>query len=125
MSALAGTGTRSGARNATDLLWLVWAIWLPYLYAPISSLLASHPSAPRLIITLVATACFVAVYLHTAWSFAASRALFTSPAPAASEQRWLPLAVLVFLSIALSLGAGKDWLQMFIYTSAIMGICLP
>ncbi|HWE64973.1 MAG TPA: sensor histidine kinase [Chloroflexota bacterium] len=33
--------------------------------------------------------------------------------------------VLVSLSIALSLGDGKDWLQMFIYTSAIMGICLP
>jgi two-component system sensor histidine kinase DesK len=123
MQGLAGIRDRSA--RPTHFLWLMWAIWLPYLAYPISRLLAVHPSTARLFGVLTATALFVAVYLWTAWRFVTGRASSTPSAAAGSATRWLPLVVLAFLSLALCLVEGKDWLGLFIYTSAVVGICLP
>ena len=116
---------RDRSTGSIRYLWLLWAIWLPYLVSPISALLSSHPSPPRLIITLMSVVAFVGVYLWTAWRFVAIRTFPAARAAATPVSQWFPVTALVALSLALSLGDGKDWLGLFIYTSATVGICLP
>ena len=119
-----GDGSRS-APSSTRVLWVVWAIWLLYLSYPISNLLDAHPSPVRLILTFGGTGIFVAVYLWTAWRFVADRAA-SAPRPAGRAlPTWFPIIILVSLAVALSLGDGKAWLELFVFTSAIVGICLP
>jgi hypothetical protein len=79
-------------------LWpLIWAVWLPFLIPPVTTLLQTEPSLARLLATLIAVALFVAVYLWAAWH----TELGGSDRPFAiwrlPGSRWIPLALLYAL----------------------------
>ena len=106
------------------LLWLIWVIWLPFAMSDIIGFFQSHPPLVRLIATLAAVALFFAVYIWATWQNV--QRLVGTAVPTGSWQAspWLPIAVLVALSIVIVIlykGIGTP----FIFTSAYMAGRLP
>ncbi len=115
--------TADGARFGA--LWpLLWLAWLLFLTTPLVAVLHSHPAPPRLDAILAGLALFGAVYLWAAWHNDVSRPPAAAAGPPASW-RWLPLAVLTALSVAVVLGDGPRWLDLFTLTAACVGARLP
>jgi two-component system sensor histidine kinase DesK len=110
-----------GSRRSVYLAMVVWLIWLLYMIPVIGSLLDAHPSAPRLIGSLIGAALFIAIYVWVAWQNA-RRVMGAAPLVAPSTfELWLPIAALLALSIALTAVNGPTWGALFIYTCAGAG----
>ncbi len=106
------------------LLWLIWVIWLPFAIPDIVGFFQSHPPLLRLIATLVAVALFFAVYIWATWRNVQRLVGAVAPTGRWQASPWLPIAVLVALSLTIVLlykGIGTP----FIFTSAYMAGRLP
>src|SRR5260221_13194612 len=105
-------------------LWLIWVIWLPFAIPDIVGFFQSHPPLLRLIATLVAVALFFAVYIWATWRNVQRLVGAAAPTGLWQASPWLPIAVLVALSLTIVLlykGIGTP----FIFTSAYMAGRLP
>jgi len=118
-------GTRDDGRDGDRFarLWpLLAMIFLPNLGAPLAELLHASPAPPRLGAILAGLTLFVTLYLWASWHNDLSRVIYPAPQQGASGRwRWLPVAVLVGLSVVLILGDGERWLSLLIFTSACAG----
>ena len=106
------------------LLWLIWVIWLPFASSDIIKLLQAHLSLIRLIATLVGVALFFGTYLWVTWSNTVRLASAPSPTEHTVLSQWLPIAVLVALSLVIVL-LNRNVGSPFIFTSAYIAGRLP
>jgi len=105
---------------------LLWLVWLPALIQAITAFLQARAAPPRLIAVLAGLALFIAIYLWAAWHSDVTRGASLAPLPPASWRwRWVPIAMLVALSVTLILGDGPRWLGLLIYTCACATGRLP
>ncbi len=93
-------------------------MWLPFLYPAFEELFQAHPATPVLIAYLAGIMLFIAVYMWT--TLRNTRILLAPSQPGASSPLtvWIPLTVLIVMSLLLTPGYGKDWFDVFILTSA-------
>ncbi len=99
------------------LLWAIWLMWLPFLIQPASDFLHMPPSL-RKDVAIVGFALFVATYLWATWH-EAYRLTHTLPMDVSSQKRrWIPIALLIVLSVVLPFLQGYWGLGGFIFTSA-------
>ncbi len=116
----ASTSSQAGGRSPY-LLWLIWVLWLPLMIPSFVSFLQLHPTLPRLIFTMVGVVLFFAIYLWASWH-RVQQLVGASISTRRTEVRsWVTIAGLVFLSLALTLMGGKEWLNLFFYTSGFIG----
>ncbi len=103
-------------------LWpLLWLVWLPNLGVPLIALLRARPTPLRLGAVVAGLALFVAVYLWASWHNDLSRAVYPTSDRQVERWRWVPVAVLAGVSVALVLGDGPRWLVLLIFTGACAG----
>lgn len=108
------------------VLWRAFVlVWLLFLYYPLLTLWLSHPAPFPLVMTLVGTAIFAALYLSLALPLP-----FGAAAPSRLSQRThlapLVLTALLVTDISLlALLASADWLWFFIFASIALGARLP
>jgi serine phosphatase RsbU (regulator of sigma subunit) len=122
----AGVAWLPGGSRFVYLAWLFWLLWLPALAYPLVALAQSHPTPVRLVGTLATTALFLASYLWTTWCEARILADPESPAPSMHPaERWLPVVVMVVLSVTMVLVNGTAWVALFYYTGAATAGRLP
>jgi two-component system, NarL family, sensor histidine kinase DesK len=107
------------------LLWLIWVVWLPLIIPAFIALFQSHPTLPRLIATLVGVAFFLAIYLRASWQRAHGIVAESSLPRHTEASTWLTIAVLVALSLVLTLLGGYATQGLFYYTSGYVGGSLP
>ncbi|HEX5440613.1 MAG TPA: sensor histidine kinase [Ktedonobacterales bacterium] len=115
----------AGSLRSTVLLWLVWILWLPFFTPQILELFQSHPTAPRLTISLLGVVAFFALYLWVSWQTARSitgHALRIFPTGLAL---WAPVVGLAALAIGLVALNGNDWGSIFFYVSSGAAGWLP
>lgn len=110
----------SGSGRPLYLAWLLWVIWLPFLIPVLGDFSQSHPTPLRVVVSLLALAIFVALYLWLTWHNARD---LTRTLPAALVERslvalWSPVIILLALSVALTLANGWAWGALFIFTSS-------
>lgn len=101
------------------LLWMIWMLWLFFLWQPVSAILA-FPASPRKAFDLGAMALFTGLYLWITWQEAWRLSRPTPVRDASLWKEWSPLAVMLALSIALTLIAGLPALGSLIYVSAAL-----
>lgn len=107
-------------------LWVMWLIWLPFLIPTTVDWLHTHPSAPRLVATLVAVVFFACFYTWASWQIV--RRLVTTPPLSAYLEARATTVVFIVLSVTIALLGGEHggvWLAPFIYTSAYVSGCFP
>ena len=115
----------SASLGRFDRFWpLLFVVFLPNMAPPLTMLFRDHPSAPRLGAILTGAALFVAMYLRIAWQSELGRTARGAP-PFEGAWRWIPVAALTALSVAMILGDGPRWLSLVIFTSAAAGGRLP
>lgn len=101
--------------------WLFTLAYLFFLIYPLRDLLRSDLTLPGLLLTLVATAVFVAVYLY----LMLFRVFPEKPVPAGVYRtEALLIATLAGGALALPLIHGGAWLGLFIYVSVAAGMRL-
>lgn len=115
---------RRSARALQLIVWLISVIWLPFAVQPMARAVGLQPPL-RAAALLVGAVLFIGVYLWATGQDARYLAHFTSSAPRPEWLTWLPIVALELLGIALVLGAGEDWLGLFIFVCAAAGRRLP
>jgi two-component system sensor histidine kinase DesK len=107
------------------LLWAIWLMWLPFLIQPASDFLQMPPSLRKGVV-MVGFALFVGAYLWATWH-EAYRLTHAPPTGISSQKRWwwVPIALLVGLSVVLPFLQGTWGLGGFIFTSASVAGRLP
>ncbi len=98
--------------------WLIWMIWTPLIIPALLALVQSHPSPPRVVLSLIGAAIFLTLYVWMAWQNARE---FASPVPLARPtgvELWAPVVAMILLSLTLTQANGGPWGSLFIYTSA-------
>src|SRR5215469_3712931 len=106
------------------LLWLIWIMWLPFLYPAFVELFQAHPAALVLIAYLAGITLFIAVYMWMTLHNARNLLAASTPGASSPLRIWVPMAVLIVLSLFLAPGYGRDWFDVFILTSACAAGCL-
>ncbi|HET9110140.1 MAG TPA: sensor histidine kinase [Ktedonobacterales bacterium] len=101
------------------LLWMIWMLWLFFLWQPVSAILTLSAS-PRKVFDLGAMALFTGLYLWITWQEAWRLSRPTPVRDASLWKEWGPLAVMLALSVALTLIAGLPALGSLIYVSAAL-----
>ncbi len=112
-------------RRSASLLWLVWIAWLPLFIPTLVGFFQSHQPLPRFIATLVGVTLFFGIYLWASWHYARQLVVAQLPPRQTPPAVWLPLIMLIVLSIVLVLGNGPGWLALFYFTSGYVGGRLP
>lgn len=116
-----GRSAKSNERFLVYPYWLAAVVWLPFNIPPLIALF-QMPFSLRLLLTLAGVAFFIAIYVWTAWDSAYRLAGFLPPRRfAVPGPLWLPVAVLLLLSMVLVSFAGNAWGGMFIFTVASAG----
>lgn len=115
---------RSESAWVRFILPVLATLWLGELAAPISQLLNSGVSLPRLLAALIGTALFVALYLWVVVDAVNARAAAHRLA-ARSTLTWLPAALMALLSVLISSIYGLEWLGLFIFSAVAAGLRLP
>jgi two-component system sensor histidine kinase DesK len=115
----------AGKKRSPYLLWSIWVIWLPFFVPALLSFFQSHPSLPRLIISLAGAALFVFTYLWGTLRNAQRLISLTETSPRFSWQAWLTVALLTALSLSLTVNNGSVWGSLFIFTAAYAAGRLP
>lgn len=114
-----------GSRRAALLWWVIWIAWLP-LFIPVAlGFVQAHPPTPRLVLSFAGAALFFALYLRTNWRSARNHASPSPRLPLAGATLWAPIAVMITLSVVLTLWNGDAWGALCIYTAACAGGWLP
>lgn len=103
------------------LLWLIWVLWLPLMIPSLVTFLLTHPTLPRLIFVVVGVFLFFALYLWTAWLRVKQLVGVSISTRRTEEWAWVTIAGLAVLSITITLVGGKEWLNLFFYTSGFIG----
>ena len=116
--------TAQTAGHSPYLLWLIWIMWLPFLYPAFVELFQAHPAALVLIAYFAGITLFLAVYMWTTLRNARNLLAPSPPGASTAVTVWVPLAVLIVLSLLLASGYGRDWFDLFILTSACAAGCL-
>lgn len=107
------------------LLWLIWIIWLPFLYPAFVEMFQAHPPVSRLIAYLAGITLFIVIYMWATLRIARNLVTPTPPSTYALLATWLPVGIMIVLSLVLTPGYGRDWFDMFIFTCAYVGGCQP
>jgi two-component system sensor histidine kinase DesK len=111
-----------GRRLPIYLAAVTWLIWLPLMVPMVIVLLGSHPSVPRLIVSMVGSAFFAGIYVWTALRNAHHMVGSGSPPARAEWVLWLPVLAMMLLSLILIEADGSAWGSLFIFTvAAAMG----
>ena len=122
------TGTTAEDSRSVRALWItIWllsVVWLPFAVLPIVQAVGLQPPL-RAAPLLAGAALFIGLYLWATGQDASYLARATPTALRPRWQTWLPIAALTLLASALVLGAGADWLGMFIFVCAAAGRRLP
>ncbi|HEX3269675.1 MAG TPA: sensor histidine kinase [Ktedonobacterales bacterium] len=111
--------------GSTLAWWLVWIIWIPVFTPAITGLIETHPSLPRLILSLAGALLFFTLYLRLTWICAHDLASGSGPTRPSGAALWTPIVIMVALSLALTLWNGQDWGGLFIYTATCSAGWLP
>lgn len=114
-------GMFAGARGVPQRVWLgrlMGGVWIIFLVYPVADLFQRHYSFMHRGLTLLALAIFLAIYLP----LTIFRTTFIEPA---TGLRWLGVAALYALAIAMSLANGPSWLTLFLYCEATIGWLPP
>src|SRR5689334_19147627 len=88
--------------GSTLAWWLVWIIWIPVFTPAITGLIETHPSLPRLILSLAGALLFFTLYLRLTWICAHDLASGSGPTRPSGAALWVPIVVMVGLSLALT-----------------------
>ena len=114
-----------GSHRAAFLWWVIWVAWLP-LFIPVAvGFVQAHPPAVRLALSFAGAAVFFALYLRTNWR-SANHYANQAPRPRPrGAVLWAPIAVMITLSVVLTLWNGDAWGALCIYTAACAGGWLP
>lgn len=99
------------------LLWVIWVFWLFFLWQPLAALLAP-PLTVSKVLSLCGMAVFIGIYLWITWQEAFRLTRETPMAIDATWQTWAPIAILLGLSIVMTLSEGQAALGSLIYVSA-------
>jgi two-component system sensor histidine kinase DesK len=121
----ATTRQPTGSFRSTFLLWLIWILWLPLFIPSIVGLVQTHPSAPRLALSIVGAIAFFALYLWISWQSARALAAHTPRIYPEGIALWAPVIALIGLGIGLTLLDGYDWGTLLIYTASGIAGWLP
>lgn len=97
------------------LMWI--GIWLAFMGAPVSDLVNGGHAAWPTALGWLGLVAFVAVYLALVFRHTSR--------PLARTTVYATLAVLLSLSVVLSLTLGSEWLVLFVYVSVSAGAVLP
>jgi two-component system, NarL family, sensor histidine kinase DesK len=112
----------AGSRRPAYLAAVAWLIWLPLLVPMVNALLESRPTPLRLALSLAGAALFAGIYVWTALRNA-QQVIGATPVPARTDLAlWLPVVVMLLLSLVLTEVDGAAWGGLFIFTvAAAMG----
>ncbi|MER5462567.1 sensor histidine kinase [Streptomyces sp. NPDC002668] len=110
-----GQPPTSRRRAVVKLLWI--GIWLAFMGAPVSDLLAGEHTGRATALGWLGLVSFVAVYLVLVFRHTSK--------PLARRTVYATLTGLFTLSVALSLTLGSEWLVLFVYVSVSAGAVLP
>jgi two-component system sensor histidine kinase DesK len=109
-------------RRGRNLLWLPLSlVWLSFVISPMIRTLHEQSSAMGRATVLGGTVAFVGLYL---W-MGRRNVMRSVGRPQGWFAEWAPVAAMTGLSLALSLGYGRDWLGLFTFTAAAAGIYVP
>jgi two-component system sensor histidine kinase DesK len=99
------------------LMWGIWLMWLPFFVQPILALIQTPPSLQRTA-AIAGLLLFIGVYLWATWqeAYHLTRAPLMGGNP--EQKRWLPVAILIVLTISAPFTQGVWGLGAVIYTSA-------
>ncbi|HEY7850653.1 MAG TPA: sensor histidine kinase, partial [Ktedonobacterales bacterium] len=101
------------------LLWLIWIPWLGFLATPVGAILALPPS-PQRVIDLGSIAFFIGLYLWITWHEAWRLTRETPMRDVPMWQEWGPIALMLLLSVTMTLIEGGAALGSLIYVSAAL-----
>jgi len=121
MDPVVARGSASDSGRFAHLWPLLWLIWLPNLGVPLIAMLHARPTPLRLGAVVAGLALFVAVSLWASWHNDLSRAVYPTSDWQVGRWRWVPVAVLAGVSVALVLGDGPRWLVLLIFIGACAG----
>jgi serine phosphatase RsbU (regulator of sigma subunit) len=99
-------------------LWLIWIAWLPFVVPALVEVIQAHPSPLQTVASLLGLTLFVATYLWITWHNARDLTLPAPPVEPTGVALWSAIAILVALSVALTVTNGWAWGATFIFTSA-------
>jgi two-component system, NarL family, sensor histidine kinase DesK len=111
--------------RTTAAYWTIWMIWTPLIIPALVALFQSHPSPPRVILSLAGAAVFLVIYAWTAWQNARSLASPVAPVQPTGLELWAPVVAMILLSLALTQVNGWSWGGLFIFTGACVSGRLP
>ncbi|MFJ7158132.1 sensor histidine kinase [Streptomyces sp. NPDC101118] len=111
-----GTGERPGNRRQTVVKVLWTSVWLFYLGAPVTDLVAGGHSTGVRILGCLGLTAFVAWYLVL---------LFRTGHRASTARLLASVGVLAAQALVLSVCLGREWLVLFVYVSIASGAALP
>ncbi|MFI8101885.1 sensor histidine kinase [Streptomyces sp. NPDC086023] len=113
---LAGLGEPSGNRRQTVVKVLWTSVWLFYLGAPVSDLVAGGHSTGVRILGCLGLAAFIA------WCLVL---LLRTRRRASTPRLMASVGVLAAQALVLSVCLGREWLVLFVYVSIASGAALP
>jgi two-component system, NarL family, sensor histidine kinase DesK len=112
-SPMNGSGRESGWVRL--LLPVTAILWLGELVAPVSQVLREPVGDPRVLLALLATTVFVALYVWVALDNMRTRPAAWVAGQSHTARVWLPCAVMGVLALVMSTGYGPAWLGLFIF----------
>ncbi|MEW1659982.1 sensor histidine kinase [Streptomyces sp. NPDC093707] len=112
---LIGQRPRSRRQALSKTMWIV--VWLFYLAGPVGELTSHGFSTVQRIWGVVGLTLFVLAYIVLLF-----RHVLEKPP---HHLRYIPLAVMLALSVALTWTLGFSWLVLFIFTSVASAVVLP
>lgn len=127
LNTAAPSGTSRGELLTIRLLQLVGIAWLGAFVDPISGFLQAKPTLLNTVATFAGSGVFVGIYLFLWVSepLIRGRRTTTCIGRRGNLRLWLPIIVMIILSMAFSLGHGLAWFELFIYASVGAGLRLP
>jgi len=117
--------TNTGKGFSAYLLWLIWIVWLPFITPAFVELFQAHPPVPRLVLYLAGIVLFIGIYMLVTLRRARNLVAPAPPSKYSTLATWLPIGIMIVLSLLLTPGYGKDWFDVFIMTSACVAGSLP
>ena len=115
----------AGSGRAAYLWSLIWMLWLPFFIPVMATFLRERPATPRLLVSLVSSSVFFALYI---WMARRNALRLASPVPVdppAGTEAWVPVAAMVAIASGMILLNGQTLGALFIYTAACVGAWLP
>ena len=100
-----------------SLMWGIWLMWLPFFVQPAFALAQMPPSLQKAI-AVPGFLLFIGVYLWVTWQEAYRVTRSPLMQATAEHKQWLPVAILIVLSLSAPFTQGAWGLGAVVYTSA-------